>query len=350
MRVAIVDSQVPFFHGGAELLGSNLADAMRALGHEVETGRMALNPAFPADIRRAMDFALREDTARWIAAPDVVVALRFPAYLVRAANKRVWLLHQLRQYYEYFDETRAAAADPAEAHVLKERIAAVDREALEGASRLWTMSRRVAERTAQYNGMKPAPSLWPPLPVEGCFYRGRQDPYIFAPSRLEQHKRQWLLIEAMAHVKSGVKAVIGGGGGGWVGYQERIERLGLGDRVLMTGPLAQDVLAAWYANALAVFFGPLDEDYGFVTLEAMLSGKPVITCRDSGGPLDFVVDGENGRVADADPRAIAAAIDALAADPRRAAGMGMAGYDGYRKLGLTWEKTASVLLGAGEKA
>jgi glycosyltransferase involved in cell wall biosynthesis len=154
----------------------------------------------------------------------------------------------------------------------------------------------------------------------------------------------------MAHVKSSVKAVIGGGGGGWTPYRERIEKLGLQDRVLLTGALSQEVLASWYANALAVFFGPKDEDYGFITLEAMLSGKPVITCRDSGGPLDFVSDGTNGFVVEPDPREIAARIDELANDPRRAAAMGAEGCDRYHRLGLTWEKTASVLLGPGGNA
>ena len=41
-------------------------------------------------------------------------------------------------------------------------------------------------------------------------------------------------------------------------------------------------------EALGVIFPPLDEDYGYVTLEAMLAAKPVITCTDSGGPLEFV--------------------------------------------------------------
>src|SRR5262249_55252872 len=140
VRVAIVDSQVPFFHGGAELLATKLADAIRALGHEVETVRIALNPAYPADIRRAMDFAVREDTARWIATPDVVLALRFPAYLVQHPAKRIWLLHQLRQYYEYFDETRAAAPDPLACDRLRGEIVAVDSEALAGGTPLWAMS------------------------------------------------------------------------------------------------------------------------------------------------------------------------------------------------------------------
>jgi glycosyltransferase involved in cell wall biosynthesis len=46
----------------------------------------------------------------------------------------------------------------------------------------------------------------------------------------------------------------------------------------------------------AVLFAPYQEDYGYVTLEAFLSRKPVITARDSGGTLEFVEDGVNGYV------------------------------------------------------
>jgi glycosyltransferase involved in cell wall biosynthesis len=152
------------------------------------------------------------------------------------------------------------------------------------------------------------------------------------------------------HTKSDVKAVIGGEGGAYETYRRKIESLGLGDRVLLTGRLPHEVQAAWYANALAVFFGPHDEDYGFVTLEAMLSGKPVITCRDSGATLEFVTEGENGFVTAADPREIAARIDELAARPARAREMGAAGRERYLGLGLTWERTAATLIEKGNNA
>src|SRR5689334_8441566 len=121
MRVAIADSQVAFFHGGAEMLRGKLAEAMRARGHHVEVVAIPLNPSQPRDIHRAIDFCLGEDASTWIARPDVVVPLRFPAYLVQHPDKRVWLLHQLRQYYEYYEETRAAG-DESEVAALRARL------------------------------------------------------------------------------------------------------------------------------------------------------------------------------------------------------------------------------------
>lgn len=342
MRVALVDSHVAFFHGGAELLMSKLADAFRALGHDVETVRVPFNPAGPESIERALDFCLHEDLTRWIARPDVIVPLRFPAYLVSHPNKRVWLLHQLRQYYEFYGET-AKAGNAEHCARVRSRIVESDSQALSGAQRLWTLSSRVSARLLANNGVS-APALHSPLPVEACFYQGRQERYIFAPSRMEKPKRQWLLIEAMRYVRSDVKAVIGGDGGAYGEYARLIETLGLQDRVLLTPRMSQEVMASWYANCLSVFFAPFDEDYGYISLEAMVSAKPVITCVDSGGTLDFVKDHSTGFVVEPEPKAIAEVIDRLAAKPALARSLGDAGRDSYDGLGLTWERTAQTLL------
>ena len=342
MRVALVDSQIAFFHGGAEMLAENLGAALRELGHDVAHLALPFNPVAPDEVRRALAAARSEDLGRYIARPDVVIALRFPAYLVRHSEKRVWLLHQLRQYYEHFDA--AQAGGDATAHVrLRDEMPALDREALGESRHVWTISRRVTERLRRSTGLE-STVLYPPLPTEAPFYEGAQELYVFAPSRLEAHKRQDLLIEAMAQVRSGAKAVIAGEGGRYETYRRRVEALGIGDRVLFTGRIEREVQAAWYANALAVFFGPADEDYGFVTLEAMLSAKPVITCADSGGTLEFVEDGANGFVTPPEPAAIAARIDELAADRARARRMGRQGLERYRALGLSWRRTAEVLL------
>ena len=57
-----------------------------------------------------------------------------------------------------------------------------------------------------------------------------------------------------------------------------------------------------------VCFPAQDEDYGFVTVEAFASGKPVVTCSDSGGPLEFVHDGVEGLVSAPTPEALASRL------------------------------------------
>jgi glycosyltransferase involved in cell wall biosynthesis len=79
-----------------------------------------------------------------------------------------------------------------------------------------------------------------------------------------------------------------------------------------------------YANARAVAYAPVDEDYGFTTVEAFMSARPVVTTEDAGGVLEFVASGENGLVTAPDPTALAAAI-AIHAAARRAASRPSAG-------------------------
>ena len=80
-----------------------------------------------------------------------------------------------------------------------------------------------------------------------------------------------------------------------------------------------------------MLYPPYDEDFGYVTLEAFLSRKPVITATDSGGPNEFVVDGVNGFVRA--PEAGGVRRRDQRARPRseaRAASLGDAGYDRAR--------------------
>jgi glycosyltransferase involved in cell wall biosynthesis len=121
------------------------------------------------------------------------------------------------------------------------------------------------------------------------------------------------------------------------------ESLGVADRVRFAGAVDDDELIRLYAGALAAVYVPYDEDFGYVTLEAFLARKPVITADDAGGPLEFVVDGENGAVCAPEPAAIAAAINAYAADRKRAASHGDAGH--ARASLVTWDGVIEALVG-----
>ena len=68
-----------------------------------------------------------------------------------------------------------------------------------------------------------------------------------------------------------------------------------------------------------------------------------MTTADAGGPLEFVVDGVNGIVADAAPDAIAAAIARLAADRSLARRLGEAGFERARTI--TWDGVVERLVG-----
>jgi glycosyltransferase involved in cell wall biosynthesis len=124
-------------------------------------------------------------------------------------------------------------------------------------------------------------------------------------------KRLELVIEALRAVRSPARLIIAGTGPLHDQLASHIERQGLSDRVRLLGFVDAEDLVRLYAGCRAAYYGPVNEDYGYVTVEAFLSGKPVITTNDAGGPLEFVTDEETGYVTTADPERIAATIDRL---------------------------------------
>ena len=88
-------------------------------------------------------------------------------------------------------------------------------------------------------------------------------------------------------------------------------------------------------------FPPVQEDYGFVTVEAFASRKAVITCHDSGGPAELVEDGVNGFVCDPTPESLARALRRVADDATLAERLGAAAFE--RGSQLSWGETVSRL-------
>ena len=76
-------------------------------------------------------------------------------------------------------------------------------------------------------------------------------------------------------------------------------------------------------------------------MEAFYARKPVITCFDSGGTLEFV-DGTTGYVAEPEPRAIAACIEAALSNKNEAVKRGEAGFQ--RISFIRWDYVLDRLL------
>ena len=124
----------------------------------------------------------------------------------------------------------------------------------------------------------------------------------------------------------------------------RLEQLaaGLDGRVEFVGRVDDERLADLYARCLAVYYAPIDEDFGMVPYEAFLSAKPVVTAADSGGPLEVVTDGVTGVVVNPDAAALAGACSRLAADQGAAASLGAAGKAVAERV--TWDACVDALL------
>ena len=348
MRIAVVHPQTPFVRGGAETHTEALTRAMKRAGHEAEIVTVA-GKWYPATellhqmaVWRALD--LSESNGLKI---DAVIALKFPAYLVPHERKIVWLIHQHRSAYELWDHPEFAdLSKQDEGPQVRDMVWRSDRVSLGEAKRIFTNSRNVQERLWRslrlssevlYHRSPPGEALLDMQP-------GPYGDYVFLPGRMEALKRQSLVIEAMRFVKSGVRLVLVGSGPDEPMLREIVKKHGLGDRVTFEIGVSDERLHELYLNALAVHYGPFDEDYGYVTIEGFAARRPVVTTTDSGGPLEFVTDGETGLVTQPEPHAIADALDRLYGDRELARRLGEAGNEKLRATVPGWPDVVARLL------
>jgi glycosyltransferase involved in cell wall biosynthesis len=340
MKILVTANQVPFMPGGADYHISGVVDSLRQHGHSVELLRFPFRFQPEVEVQRLMDFCEGTDLNR----PngmlvDRVISLQFPAYGVRHDHHRVWIMHQHRSVYELYDEQPASPEHAA----LRDTVHEFDARTLGRAQRLFANSATVAKRLQTYNQLQAEPLYHPPHGADRFFTDEALD-YLFCPSRLETLKRQELIIRAAAHLRSPVVLLLGGEGGQRHYYERLISELGVEHKVRLIGRFSEAEKQVLYARSLGVVFVPRDEDYGYITLEAMLAAKPVITCTDSGGPLEFVEHDSNGLVVEPQPEALAAAIDSLHEQRNRARDMGEQGKADYAHYGISWQNVVEHLL------
>jgi glycosyltransferase involved in cell wall biosynthesis len=338
MRVVVAAPQVPFVRGGAELMADDLVSALRARGHEADLvsipfkwypGTRVLDQAF---LWRLVD--LTESDGRPI---DRVIATKFPAYCVRHPNKVAWVLHQFRQAYDY-DRTELGQFDESpQDRATRRAVARLDAVALGEARKVFATSRNVADRLLRFNGI--AADVLPHPPQSLSYREAEPEGFVLSVNRLDRAKRIDLLIEA-AQREPSLRIVITGEGPD----RKRLERLAaaLNGQVEFVGRVTEEALADLYSRALAVYYAPVDEDFGMVPYEAFLSGKPVVTATDAGGPLEVVRDRETGIVVAPEAEAIAQACTYLAAHVDEAKAWGRAGRAVAERV--TWDACVDALL------
>ena len=349
MRVAVLHPQTAFVRGGAETHAETLVRALRAAGHDADLVQIAGKwyPASQLAHQMAVwrSFDITESNGLKV---DAVIALKFPAYLVEHERKIVWLVHQHRTAYELWDHpVYADLSRQDDGPAVRDMVWNADRLALNEAKRVFTNSKNVKERLWTSLRISSEALYHPSGVAEHLLDAGSPGDlgdYVVFPSRMESLKRQGLVVEAMAHVKSGVRLVLVGKGPDESQLREQIEQLGLHDRVRMEIAVPDERLYQLYEGALAVYYGPFDEDYGYVTLEGFAAERPVVTLTDSGGPLEFVADGETGLVCAPESRSVAEAFDRLFADRETARQMGKAGNALVRAEVPRWPDVVARLL------
>lgn len=342
-KIAILGVQVPFVRGGAEILMESLAAELSRRGFDTDVVRLPYSWVERVDVlQSALAWRLLDLTRAGEERIDLVIATRFPSYAVRHPNKVVWLIHQHRQVYDLlgtpysdFDER-----DPVDRRTI-EAIRALDRKTLSEARGLYTIAGNTSRRLERFNQLASTP-LYPP-PSLGDAYRcdGYGD-FILGVGRLDPLKRFHLAVEALGHMERPARLVLAGTGPERQRLLETADRAGVGDRLELAGWVDDDRLLELYATCRAVFYAPYDEDYGYVTVEAMKSAKPVVTCTDSGAVLEFVEDGRTGFVCPpGSPRQLAARLDRLVGSEELAREMGERGR--ARTADVTWDRVIEEL-------
>ena len=341
MRIAVCLPQVPFEHGGAELFAETLVRELKARDHEATLvtvpfkwypGTRVLTQAF---MWRLLD--LEESNGRPI---DLVVGTKFPSYCVSHPNKVIWLIHQFRQAYDFDGTDLGQFSQSPEDRATIEAVRRMDTVAFSEAKAVFATSQNVAGRLRVSTGVEAEVM---PHPAQTLNYRFECiGDFVLSVGRLDRAKRVDLLLEAVCEGR--FRVVIAGDGPEREPLEARARELGIADLVRFDGRVGEAALADLYATCGCVYYAPVDEDFGMVPYEAFLSGKPVLTTRDAGGPLEVVLDGKTGLVVALDAVSIADGAARLLGSVETSQLMGEAGRTVAARV--TWNTTIERLLAA----
>ncbi|MCG2796646.1 MAG: glycosyltransferase family 4 protein [Actinomycetia bacterium] len=342
-KVLICAATVPFVSGGAELLVRGLVREVRSAGFKVEVVSIPYQWDPPVKVLEScLLWRLLRPNESPAGRIDLVVATKFPTYAVEHPNKVGWILHQHRGAYDlkdtiYDDFTRYENAD-----YYRRAIRDIDRRFMGECRSVFTISKRVSGRIRDYCRIESEPIYHPP-PFDGRYHSGDYGDYVLVVGRLDPLKRVDLVIRAMKSVKN-KRASLKVVGQGFLreSLEELASREGISDSVSFEGFVSEEELLDLYANAGCVVYVPFEEDYGYSTLEAFKSRRPVVVTDDSGGTLEFVVEGENGMVVPARPENLAGAIDELLSNKRKAKRLGNAGFEAV--AGISWKHVIDKLI------
>ena len=381
MKIAIVaPSPVPFVIGGIENLVWSLCDYINQ--HTAHQAELIKIPSRELGFWELIDSYYqfyRLDLSHF----DAVICSKYPAWMIEHPNCIYYVAHRLRGLYDTYHTMglpwEVTSDDPWVRAVLGymrdyphpetldsffELVFRMKQESKAGndvfsfpgplirllvhymddfafrrnrPERYYAISKTVADRKEYFPENAEVIPVYPPsnLKEAGC----GEFRHLFIVSRLDYPKRIDLLVRAMKFVKSDIPLYIAGTGPA----AEQLKALAGDDpRIRFLGFVTDAEVERYYADALVIPYFPEEEDYGYITIEAMMHGKPVITLADSGGPMEFVRNGETGFIAEGTPEAIAEKIDWFAKHPDDARKMGRRAKD--EVSGISWANVCKTLL------
>lgn len=319
--------------GGADRFVDSLVAGLAEIGCDVETIRIPARESSFEEILCNYRAALNLN----LDAFDAVISTKVPTYVVRHPRHVVYLVHTIRVFDDMFEAsfpcpTRDQFRQRKEIHDLD--FAGVSR-----ARAIFCIGQEIAGRLYRKLGLR-AEIIHPPLGQHLLANQG-DDGSFFLPGRLHPWKRVDLAIRAVLQGAANLRLNIAGTGEA----EGELKELAGGDpRIRFLGAVSDEEMVRLYGTCRGVVFVPLREDYGYITIEGFASGKPVITCHDSGEPTRIVEDGRSGLIVPSTPEAVGAAMERLSADVDLAQRLGAEGA--RRVADMSWKKVCNQLLAA----
>lgn len=347
MNILILNTQIPYCSGGAEILARDLDDSLKRAGHSSEILTLPFK-WYPQEslVNSILASKLFDISSYNGMNVDRVIALKFPAWLIPHPQKSFWILHQHRTAYDLWATEFSELAVMPDGAAVRDLIHREDYAAISASDSVYSISQTVSDRLERYSGLG-SDVLYPPPRNMEKFHCDSYGDYFYFPSRITPLKRQELIVDAMEYVTEPVKVVFAGEADDpeyLRKLKQRAEKMNSQGEVEWLGRVPDQEHLQLYAQSLMVLFTPQDEDYGYVTPEAMLSSKGVISCSDSGGATEFVTHDETGFITQADPRVIAETMSRVWRERELATRMGQNARDAVSQIDFSWSNILDRLL------
>lgn len=344
MKIALCSSFVPFIYGGARNIVEWLEVMLQEAGHQVEKIYLPHVDAPNLLFKQMASYRLIDLAA----SADRIICFRPPAHVIPHPHKILWFIHHMRAYYDLWDTPYRGFPDDTKHRGIRDALYATDTAALREAKHVFTNSQVVSDRLKHYNDFN-SEVLYPPVFQPNRFHcRSFNDEIVYV-CRVEHHKRQHILVEAMQYTRTPVKLRLSGAASNETYVNEilgLISKLKLDGKVIFENRwISEAEKISYLADCLGAAYLPLDEDsYGYPSIEASHASKPIITTTDSGGVLELVTHRENGFVTEPDPRALAEAMDELYIQRDLTLAMGLNAHARIDELNIHWPHVLERLL------
>lgn len=343
MKIGIISSTVPHVEGGYRMFVDQLAPELEKAGHKVEKIWLPFSSDPTTMLAEIMGFRMMnlENIC------DMVICCRPPAHVIKHSKKVVWFIHHERIFYDMWDSEYNTLPKTPYWKSFRKNIMNADTNSLGEACKVFSNSQVVSDRLMNFNGIK-AEVLYPPLSMGeefSSYYYGSELLFV---CRIEHHKRQHLVIEAMSQTRTPVRLrIVGAASNGeyLASLHGLVRAYGLQDRVTIDGRwISEGEKRHLLSHALGVVYAPVDEDsYGYPTLEGAHACRPIISVTDAGGVREFVEDGESGYLVEPEPVAIAEAFDRLWSDRTLAETLGRGARKRIDALRINWDHVVARL-------